>query len=1129
MYKEVKILTANQAVAKIAYKTNEVFPIYPITPSSQMSEWVEQWSATEEENIFDTVPSVFEMQSEAGVAGAMHGALQTGSLSTTFTSSQGLLLMLPNMYKIAGELTPNVIHVATRSIATHALSVFGDHSDIMAVRSCGYAMLGSASVQEAQDFALIAQAATLQSRVPFVHFFDGFRTSHETSKIEEISDLTINSMMDYESIQNHKNRALNPNNPVIRGTAQGADVFFQSREAVNSFYNKCPDIVQNNMDAFAKLTGRHYKLFEYVGAEDAEHIIVSMASSVETVEETINYLNSNGEKYGLIKVRLFRPFSRKHLIKALPKTTKSIAVLDRTKEPGATGEPLYLDVIHSISEAFQNKEISIFPKIIGGRYGLSSKEFTPSMVKSVFDNLRSSKSKTNFTIGINDDVTNLSLSSSEALHINPEIHQALFYEHQSSNNKTYFNCVSELIGNQTNLFVQSYAECDYKKTESRNVTHLRLHSKPIKAPYLIDKADFIACKNVHFLLNDNVLSKIKQNGVLLVNTALNLNKFWPSLSTAIQEQIIEEKIRLYIVDFNDLKENYNINNYSISLLQACFLALKNEFIESPILLDIRKQLIKIDTSKLTHSETISIEEDEDFASTLLGKLLAYRGDQASVSELPVDGTYKTYTSKNNPLINQTVIAKWHPDSCIQCGACSMVCPQGALRMKVIEKDHIDKAPEGFKIIDSMDFDLMNFTLEVNPNQCNACNNCVDSCSVNALSLSKKTTLNNQNWNYFETLPEFDRTKIDAYKVSQQQLQEPLFKHSTGDAGCGEAPYIKLLTQLFGNRLFIANATGSSSIFGGSISNNPWSKNRAGQGPTWSNSLFEDNAEFGLGFRLSLDQQEQEAKLLLKKIMPFLDFDLVHDIITVDQNSENEIIQQQKRITQLKGALQKMKTKDADKLITCADALVRKSVWCVGGDGWAYDIGFGGLDHVIASGKNVNILILDNEVYSNTGGQMSKSTPIGASAKFAHKGKVKQKKDLGLMAMTYDNVYVASVAMGANQEQTLQAFNEAESFNGPSIIIAYCHSNSHGIEMKNPSQYHKAAVNSGQWLLYRRDPRKSNPFQLDSNEPTLNIKDYLKMEKRFNELFKSTNNALINRIQDNISLRFQKFKSFSLIR
>ena len=1116
----------NTAVARIAYKTNEVCAIYPITPSSKMSELVEQWSATKQENIFDTIPSVFEMQSEAGVAGAMHGALQTGTLSTTFTASQGLLLMLPNMYKIAGELTPNVIHVATRSISTHALSVFGDHSDIMAVRSSGYAILGSASVQEAQDFALISQAATLQSRIPFIHFFDGFRTSHETSKIEEISDSIINEMMDFECIQNHRNRALNPNNPVIRGTAQGAEVFFQSREAVNPYYNSCPDIVQNKMDAFAELTGRHYKIFDYVGAKNAEYIIISMASSTETVEETINYLNANGEKYGLIKVRLFRPFSKKHIIKALPETVKSIAVLDRTKEPGATGEPLYLDVVQSIFEAFQNKEISIFPKIVGGRYGLSSKEFTPNMVKSVFNNLKSLQPKNNFTIGIFDDLTNLSLSYAEEFKINIETYQALFYQHQSLNNKNKFNCVSELIGNTTEQYVQSYSEGDYKKSESRNVMHLRLDSKPIKAPYLINNADFIVCQNVYFIVNDNVLKNIRQNGTLLVATSLRTNAFWQTLPVAIQEQIIKKEITLIIVDSNNLKESYNIEKHSISSLQACFLALINELTENSTLAEIKKQFIKVDTSIQTNFDTISIEDDKDFTTTLLGKLLANNGNKVSVSELPVDGTYPTNTSVYNPNTNTTTIPKWNPNSCTQCGACSMACPQSAIRMKVFEDENLEEVPQGFKSVISNDFDLMNFTIQVNSNQCNACNNCIDACSEKALFMADKSDLNNEYWRYFDTLPKLDRTIIDTSKVSQQQLQEPLFEYSNGDDGCGEAPYFKLLSQLFGDRLLIANATGSSSIFGAALPTTPWAKNKAGKGPVWSNSLFEDNAEFGLGFRLSLDQQEYEARTLLKKMMQFLDFDLVHDIISAKQHSEIEIIKQQNRVTQLKEILNKIKTSDADELNRCADALVKKSVWCVGGDGWAYDIGFGGLDHVIASGKNVNILILDNEVYSNTGGQMSKATPFGASAKFAHLGKAKQKKDLGLMAMTYEDVYVASVAMGANQEQTLKAFKEAESFDGPSVIIAYCHSNSHGIDMRNPSQYHKAAVASGQWLLYRNDPRKLKSFQLDSNQPTLKIEDYLKMEKRFDRLLKSTNNQLINKLQINIDKRFQKYKSLS---
>ena len=1065
---KLHITSAYKAVAEIAYKTNEVFPIYPCTPTSEMSALVEEWSAKKQCNIFDNVPTTFEMQSEAGVAGTMHGALQTGSLTSTFTASQGLLLMIPNMYKIAGELTSNVIHVATRSIATHALSVFGDHSDIMAARQSGYAFLGSASVQEAQDFALIAQASTLKSRIPFVHFMDGFRTSHETNTIKVISDEVIEEMIDVKFVQNHKDRALNPDNPVLRGTSQGADVFFQSREAQNIFYNACPTIVQNELDKFASLTGRHYNLFDYAGHPKAEHIILSMASSTETIEETINHLNKNqGKRLGLIKVRLFRPFSKKHLLQALPKTVKSIAVLDRTKEPGSTGEPLYLDIVQSLTEAFQNQEIKTLPRIIGGRYGLSSKEFTPSMVNAIFNNLKNDQPKNNFTIGITDDVTNLSLAISENIELENASYQAIFYQEKSKTISENLNATLQLISNN-DKYVQAYIECDYKKSNSRNAVHLRIHSKPIKAPYNIAQANFVSCQHSNFINSDNAIETLKPNGTLLVNSQLTSKTFWQTLLAKKQQQIIEKNIDLYLIDIKTMKESFIVNKIKISTLNACFLSLKKDIVYTDEISDLKEQIHKVEVTEIN---TCTEKIDSEFANTLLGKLLENKGNEVLVSELPVDGTYPTDTSKFNPISTAKELPVWDADACTQCGACSMACPQGAIRMKVYDDSYSENTPTDFKSVKALeaDFDLLNFTLQVNSDQCNGCNNCIDACPIKeALQLNQREEIlesEKENWNYFDNIPEFDRTKIDITKVSQQQLQEPLFKYSIGVEGCGEAPYLKLLSQLVGDRLLVANATGASSIFGGALPTTPWSKNKNGQGPAWSNSLFEDNAEFGLGYRLALDNQQQNDK----------------------------------------------------------------SVWIVGGDGWAYDIGYGGLDHVLASGKNVNILVLDNEVYDNTGGQMSKATPFGASAKFAFNGKQKQKKDLGMLAMNYDDVYVASVAIGADQEQTLKAFNEAESYDGPSIIIAYCHSDSHGIDMKNPSQYHKAAVDSGQWLLYRNDPRRAkknqNTLQLDSAIPSIEIKKYLKKEKRFSKLFEQNEislKTLIKPFQEQVNRRFDKY-------
>lgn len=953
------VTTGSQATALIAYKTNEVCAIYPITPSSEMSELVEEWSADQHENIFNSVPMVFEMQSEGGVAGALHGALQTGSLATTFTASQGLLLMMPSMYKIAGELTPNVIHVATRSIATHALSIYCDHSDIMAVRNTGYAFLGAASVQEAHDFALISQAATLESRIPFVHFFDGFETSHKVTEIESITETIITKMMDMELIAAHRDRALSPNTPVLRGTSQGADVFFQSREAVNSFYDACPDIVQKQMNKFASLAGRQYKLFDYIGDPEAEQVIVAMASSTQIIEETIQELNSAGEKVGLIKVRLFRPFSRKHLMAALPKSCKAIAVLDRTKEPGSTGEPLYLDILQSIMSVTNTYDP--LPKIIGGRYGLSSKELSPKMVHAVVENLKQDYPKNNFTIGIKDDVTHLSL------------------------------------------------------------------------PY---------------------------------------------------------------------------------------------------------------------TDEICLKNNTEFANSLLGKLLTGKGNELPVSALPVDGTFETDTAKFNIRNTGYSLPEWDTDLCTQCGACSMACPQGAIRAKVYDDTYLKNAPEKFQSVKAIDtawaMDLLNYTIQVNPQQCTSCNNCVDACSAKALVMRDKSEIEidslpitieihrNENWKHFESIPEFDRTKLDTTEVSQQQLQEPLFKYSSGVDGCGEAPYLKLMSQLFGDRLLVANATGASSIFGGALPTTPWAKDNKGRGPAWSNSLFEDNAEFGLGFRLSLDQQELQARNLINKLLPTLDFDFAHDILNAEQKTEKQIQEQRKRIQKLKDHLNTVIKVEAQQLLSVADSLVKQSVWIVGGDGWAYDIGYGGLDHVIASGKNVNVLVLDNEVYSNTGGQMSKATPFGASAKFAAKGKQKQKKDLGKMAMCYDDVYVAQIAMGADQEQTLKAFKEAESYDGPSLIIAYCHSPSHGIDTKNPSQYHKAAVASGQWLLYRNDPKRAeqnlNPFQLDSDKPNIPIEDYLRMEGRFAKIFIGNETLMESRlesIQKRINTKYERFEAMTV--
>lgn len=1129
------IASGNQAAAYIAYKVNEVCALYPITPSSEMSELVEEWSADNKENIFGNVPTTFEMQSESGVAGALHGALQTGSLATTFTASQGLLLMMPNMFKIAGELAPNVIHVATRSVATHALSVFGDHSDIMAVRNTGYAFLGAASVQEAMDFSLISQASTLKSRIPFVHFFDGFRTSHEVSKIEVVTDTVISNMIDIDLVNAHHKRALDPNNPVLRGTAQRADTFFQSREAVNTYYDNCPNIVQEQMDIFAELTGRQYQLFEYVGHPEAEEVIIAMASATETIEETVKYLNGNGEKIGLIKVRLFRPFSTKHLVNAIPDTCKAIAVLDRTKEPGSTGEPLYLDVVQTIMQNAGNSRLRTLPKVIGGRYGLSSKEFTPNMVKAVIDNLKHENSKNNFTIGITDDVTHLSLPYSDKVVIKKDV-ECLLYESVTKTSKKSTSALSNILGTEHFEFLQQYNECDYNKSKPQIITNLRLGREPIKAPYLIARADFVACDSIIELSNNKVISRLKTNGTLLVNSNDLPKDFLNQIPLVIQEEIRQKNISVYSIDLKSLPETYRIGASEISAFHVCFLVLSNAIVVKENVEDVVAKIKRINISEFIQNRDDSRHVTTKFEKSFLGKLISGNGDEISVGQFPVDGSYPTNTSIYNPPRFSLAIPEWDENACTQCGACSLACPQGAIRIKAFDDSYLEATPTAFKSIKfqetDWEVDLLNYTVQVNPEQCTDCNNCVDACPAKALAMTSqpiKIQTETDNWNHFDTISEFDRTKIDITKLSEQQLQEPLFKYSYGVDGCGEGPYLKLVSQLFGDRMLIANATGASSIFGGALPTTPWSKNNEGRGPAWSNSLFEDNAEFGLGYRLSLDYQEEQAKTYLKKLRNQLGFDWCRELINADQSTERGICEQRERVGVLKAKLKKMDVPAAKQLLKIADSLVKKSVWIVGGDGWAYDIGYGGLDHVMASGKNVNILVLDNEVYSNTGGQMSKATPFGASAKFAIKGKQKQKKDLGLLAMAYEDVYVGSVAIGADQEQTLKTFVEAESYDGPSIIIAYCHSPSHGIDMKNPSKYHRAAVASGQWLLYRNDPRRMvaglNTLQLDSKEPSIPIEEYLRMEERFKQLFKNDSNAfneLMFGYQEHVDKRFDKY-------
>jgi pyruvate-ferredoxin/flavodoxin oxidoreductase len=1147
-------MDGNEAVAHVAYRTNEVIAIYPITPSSPMGEWADQWAAEGVTNIWGTIPTVVEMQSEGGAAGAVHGALQTGSLATTFTASQGLLLMIPNMYKIAGELTPTVFHIAARTLATHALSIFGDHGDVMSVRGTGWAMLASASVQEAMDFALIAQAATLEARVPFLHFFDGFRTSHEEAKIEVLAQEDLRAMIDDNLVAAHRARALTPDRPLLRGTAQNPDVFFQAREACNRFYLACPDITQKAMDRFAKLMGRSYRLFEYHGAADAERVIVLAASGCEPAHETVGYLNRRGDKVGVLKVRLYRPFDMKRFAEALPPTTKVVGVLDRTKEPGSGGEPLYLDCVTALCEQGRS---SI--KIFGGRYGLSSKEFTPAMIKAVFDNLGQAKPKNHFTVGINDDVTHTSLPYDAEFSAESEkVTRAVFYGLGADGTVGANKNSIKIIGENTQNYAQGYYVYDSKKSGSMTVSHLRFGPEPIRSTYLVNKANFIACHQPVFLGRYDMLKDIVPGGVFLLNTPYGPEEVWSHLPRQMQHQIVDKKLKVYVIDAVKVARESGMGGRINTVMQTCFFAISGVLPREGAIEEIKKSIRKTYGKKGEEIVQMNLKavdntlsrlfemkipacrdggfelppvvprEAPEFVRDVLGEIIAGRGDELPVSKLPCDGTFPTATTQWEKRNIALEIPVWDPAVCIQCNKCVMVCPHGVIRAKVYEAPALAKASATFKSTDAKDRDWkelgLKYTIQVAPEDCTGCALCVDVCPARNKSQTKLKAINmapqpplreaeRVNWDFFLSIPDIDRRKLKVSSIPHQQLQQPLFEFSGACAGCGETPYVKLISQLFGDRMIVANATGCSSIYGGNLPTTPWAQNPDGRGPAWSNSLFEDNAEFGLGFRLSIDKQKEFAGELLKKLAPQLGDQLVQAILTADQKDEAGIYEQRLRVAELKGRLQAMLGNGeqplhptARQLLAIADMLVRKSVWIMGGDGWAYDIGFGGLDHVLASGRDVNVLVLDTEVYSNTGGQMSKSTPRGAVAKFAAGGKPAPKKDLGLIAMTYGTVYVASVAMGARDEHTLRAFLEAESYEGPSLIIAYSHCIAHGINMTTAMQDQKAAVNSGQWLLYRYDPRRTvrseNPLQLDSRPPKQKVEDYLLMENRFKMLTKS---------------------------
>lgn len=1138
-------IDGNEAVARVAYKINEIIAIYPITPASPMGELSDIYATHKEKNIFGTVPDVVEMQSEGGASGAVHGALQSGALTTTFTASQGLLLMLPNMNKIAGELTPTVFHVAARSLAAQALSIFGDHTDVMSIRQSGFALLASNSVQEAHDFALIAQAATLRSRIPFVHFFDGFRTSHEINKITLIEDETMSAMIDDELLKAHRVRGLSPDHPFIRGTSQNPDVYFQGRESVNRFYEVTSKIVQESMDQFKELTGRGYRLFEYIGAEDAERIIILMGSGAEAVEESVDHLSALGEKVGVVKVRLYRPFDRQALLDALPLTTKSIAVLDRTKEPGSLGEPLYLDIVTALSEAEDEGILPIkMPHVIGGRYGLSSKEFTPSMIKAVFDELTKEKPKRHFTIGINDDLTHTSLDFEHEDRLdNTDQFQAIFFGLGSDGTVGANKNSIKIIGSETENYAQGYFVYDSKKSGSMTISHLRFGPQPIHSTYLIDKADFVACHQSVFMEKFDILQHAKKGATFLLNSPFNKEEVWKRMPQVIQEEIIEKEITFYVIDAYKVAQESQMGRRINTVMQTCFFAISGVLPHDEAIEQIKASIeksygkksdeivamnYKAVDSALAHLEQVDVPQTAEsqrpleraikgkvgeFVANVTAHLIEGRGDELPVSMIPPDGTWPSGTTQYEKRNIAQEVPFWDPEACIQCNKCVLVCPHAVIRSKVIDEDLLADAPELFKSIKAKGKSFApeeHFSIQVAVEDCTGCSLCVEVCpgknkhdpELKAINMHIKAPILDEgieNWDYFLSLPEYDRSKLDHSKVKESQFLQPLFEFSGACPGCGETPYLKLMTQLFGDRMIVANATGCSSIYGGNLPTTPWAKNLQGKGPAWSNSLFEDNAEFGLGFRLTIDKHEVQAKELLEAL-PHIDVTLKSAILDAQQEDEAAIYLQRDRVETLKDRLEEMPSREAQALLSLADYLVKKSVWIVGGDGWAYDIGYGGLDHVLASGKNVNILVLDTQVYSNTGGQQSKATPTGAVAKFAAGGKPQLPKDLGLMALAYSNVYVARVAMGASDTQTLKAFIEAERYDGPSIIIAYSHCIAHGYDLKHGMDQQKKAVECGLWPTFRYNPdlekEGKNPMKLDYKGPKIPVKEYMYHETRF---------------------------------
>jgi len=1168
------ILDGNEAAASVAYRLSEVVAIYPITPSSPMAEWADQWRSEGKKNIWGALPVVEELQSEGGAAGALHGALQAGAFATTFTASQGLLLMIPNMFKIAGELTPATMHVTARTLATHALSIFGDHSDVMAVRSTGWAMLASNSVQEVADMALVAQVATLESRIPFVHFFDGFRTSHEVGKIYPIGDETIRAMVDDKFIIEARQRALSPDRPIIRGTAQNPDVFFQAREACNPFHAAVPGIVQKVMDRFAAQTGRAYHLFDYYGAPDAERVIVIMGSGAEAAEEAVDLLTKQGEKIGLLKVRLYRPFDASAFLAALPATVKSIAVLDRVKEPGSLGEPLYQDILTVLAES-EKLPFAVKPLVIGGRYGLSSKEFTPAMVKGIYDELTKRVPKNHFTIGIEDDVTFTSLNyDPEFSTEDPKTVRALFYGLGSDGTVGANKNSIKIIGSETPNYAQGYFVYDSKKSGSMTTSHLRFGPNPIRSSYLITRASFVACHNFSFLEKMDIVEAAMPGATFLLNSPYSAAEVWEHLPKTTQKEILRKKIEFYVIDGYKVAREAGMGSRINTIMQTCFFAISGVLPREDAIAQIKKAIYKTYGKRgdavvqknyaavdhaLAHLEKVELPaaatsefdlipsisgKAPEFVRNVLGEIAAGHGDLLPVSAIPAGGAFPTGTAQWEKRNIAQFIPVWDKDLCIQCGKCVMVCPHAVIRSKVYSAELADKAPATFQWAKpkwkAMEQD--HYTLQVAPEDCTGCALCVEVCPVKSKSDASHKAINmapqlplrdaeRENWDFFLGLPEVDRSKLSHTQVKDIQLLRPLFEFSGACAGCGETAYIKLLTQLFGDRLYIANATGCSSIYGGNLPTTPYTSNSEGRGPTWANSLFEDNAEFGFGMRVALDQQKIFAETLLTRLAAEVGVELVADILGASQKTETEICEQRKRVLALREKLGANASSDAKNLLAIADSLVRKSVWILGGDGWAYDIGFGGLDHVLGSGKNVNVLVLDTEVYSNTGGQMSKATPRGAVAKFAASGKKNGKKDLAMEAVSYGSVYVAKVALGGNDSHVVKAFQEAEAHDGPSIIIAYSSCIAHGYDLVHGLEQQKLAVQSGYWPLMRYNPdlRESgkNPFQLDSRAPAIRLKEYTYREARYTMLARSNPDLaakLLVEAQDDVERQWRVYSA-----